>query len=137
MARGETIGALKGRGNPDPDEEVEGFEEHFMDFLTTIIMVQPRSAVTSPPSMPSKSPYRDLAHQMSKVDAKIPATSGVGKFSKPQDIEPAPIQMQTVPSRTVGEIKTSSVNIIIPPEARVPPELVTIMDDPNIARAIE
>src|ERR1700724_2801222 len=86
MARDEAVTALRERGVVDPDEEVDRFNDNFMDFLETIITIQPKSTTSTPLPVVHKSPFRDPIHQMPKVDVKIPATSGVGIVVKSQEV---------------------------------------------------
>ena len=75
---------------------------------------------------------------MSKQDAMLLATTGVGILVHSQDAYPVKVCTRDDPSLVAEEtrISASSTNIIISAEVRQPPGLPTIMEDPNIAGTI-
>ena len=115
------------------DEDDDGFEDHFMGALTLLMSVQPGSQGTTPPTLSPKSPRRDSNHRMSKEDAIMPATTGIGIMTQTQDLHPAASRTREDFSRGMS---MSSVNIVVPSEVRQLPGLPTIMEDLNIAGAI-
>jgi len=133
QAHEEVIASMRVMGPCEPDEEDEGFEDHFMGALTLLMSVQPGSQGTSPPTLPPKSPHRDSSHRMSKEDAVMPATIGIGIITHMQDVHLANSHIREDHSRGMS---TLSINIVVPPEVRQLPGLPTIMEDLNIAGAI-
>ena len=130
-ARKKAVASLQIYREYIPDENDEGFKGHFMDALALYISVQPSSQGEMPPALPPKSPYQDLSHQMSMVDAKLPATSGISVLKQLQDVHPA---TKNKSPQIIKEIKVSSTNIMIL-EARNSPEH-QIIEDPNVAGAV-
>ena len=59
QAREEAIASIRVRGPREPDEEDEGFEDHFMGTLTLLMSIQHGSQGTSLPTLPPKLPRRD------------------------------------------------------------------------------
>jgi len=47
---------MKIYGSREPDEDNDGFEDHFMGALTLLMSVQPGLQGTTPPIFPPKSP---------------------------------------------------------------------------------
>ena len=135
MVREETIDAMLEQGICNPEKGDNGFEGHYMDFLKTLILIQPASQETTL-STPIRSPLKDLSHWMSKADERLPATTGIGRLIKSQVNPPVSGHKGPIYSQSTENIKPSSTNIQIPPEARPPPELSTIMEDLNIASAL-
>jgi hypothetical protein len=107
-----------------------------MDALQDAIQAQPRSKEITPPPPPPKSPYRNKLHQMSKADAQLPATAGAGLLKQSQDLHTVTSRNVKPSPQRVKEVRTSSVNIIIPPEAKQPPEIPLLMEDPNVVGAV-
>ena len=107
-----------------------------MGFLGMLISIQPALQGTTPPAPPPKSPYRNPLHRMLRADAMLPATIGVGKLIWSQDEHPVISYSNKSPLWVIEEIKTSSINILIPLGVKLPPELPTIMEDPNVVGAI-
>jgi len=124
---------MKVYGSCEPDEDDDGFEDHFMGALTLLMSVQPGSQGTTPPNLPPKLPRRDSNHRMPKKDAIMPATTSVGIMTQTQDVHPTVSHTREDISHGMS---TSSINIVVPLEVRQPPGLSTIMEDPNIAGAI-
>jgi len=120
-------------GPREPDKEDEGFEDHFMGALALLMSVQLGSQRTSPPTLPPKSPHRDSTHRMSKEDAVMPATTGIGIMTQTQNVHPAVPHTREDFSQGMS---TSSINIVVPSEVRQLPGLPTIMENLNIAGAI-
>jgi len=133
QAREEAIASMRVRGPHEPDEEDKGFEDHFMGALTLLMSIQHGLQGTSPSTLPPKSPCMDSTHRMSKEDATMPATTGIGIMTQSQDVNPANSCMREDLSQGMS---TSSVNIVVPMEVRQLPGLPTILEDPNIAGAI-
>ena len=61
MVREETIDTMLEQGIYNPEEGDNRFEGHYMDFLKTLILIQPASRGTTL-STPIRSPLRDLLH---------------------------------------------------------------------------
>jgi hypothetical protein len=80
---------------------------------------------------------------MSRVDAKLPAMSGVGILA-PRMIPVEELRLKTAvtpeklepPEVSTFKAKESSMNIRIPLEAIKPPEITVMVQDPNIASAM-
>ena len=120
-------------GPCESDEEDEVFKDQFIGALMLLMSMQLGSQGTFPPTLPSKSPCRDGTHRMSKEDAVMPVTTGIGIMTQTQDVHPAvPCTREDI-SRGMS---TSSINIVVPSEVRQLPGLPTIMEDLNIAGAI-
>ena len=61
MVREETIDTMVEQGICNPEEGDDGFEGYYMDFLKTLILIQPASRGTTP-SASVRSLLRDLSH---------------------------------------------------------------------------
>ena len=133
QAHKEAVASMKVHRPHEPDEDNEGFEDHFMGTLTLMMSIQPGSQGTSPPTLSPKLPHRDSAHRMSKEATIMPATTGVGIIIQSQDVHPVTSQIREDLSQGMS---TSSINIVVPSEAGQLPGLPTIMEDLNIASAI-
>ena len=121
------MGLMVRLGPHEPDEEDEGLKDHFMGTLTLLMRVQLGSQETFLPTLPSKSPCRDPNHRMSKEDAVMPVTTGIGIMTQMQDVHPA--VSCTREDFSQGMLMLS-VNIVVLSEVR---QLPTIMEDLNIA----
>jgi len=102
---------MKVYGSRKPDEDDDGFEDHFMGALTLLMSVQPGSQGTTPPTLPPKLPRRDSNHRMPKEDAIMPVTTGVGIITQMQDLHPAASRTREDNSRGMS---TLSINIEFP-----------------------
>ena len=130
------IVAMQYRGVPNLIEEDEGFDIHFMDALQDAIQVQPGSQRATLPPLPLKSPIKNKLHQMLKADAQLPAATGVGFLKQSQTLHTVINHNNRASPQRVEEVKTDSVNIIIPLGAKQLSEIPLITEDPNVAGAV-